>query len=331
MRHFAVAIFACVLLFSAVVHQSSAQTSANQVQHPPGGAFVEVNGSKLWYETEGSGEPLLLIAGGPGAAHYFHPYFSVLADSYRVICFDAFGTGKSDRAQSPREYSFERDVDNVEALRKALGLGKISVLGHSYGGMVAQAYAFKYPNSVNKLILADTLYSAEMWQAGNDSTNYEIQNQFPETWAKVQEIRNMGLHSSSKEHRKASDLSTLGLLYFHDASVAEHLPKDLFHVNLVVMDAIAGDDGDFLVGGDIASLDFRTRLKDLRMPVLVINGRYDRVCFPRFSLKFKQYAPQAELVMFEHSGHLPFIEEPDKFFALLRSFLGAKRETSNQH
>jgi hypothetical protein len=112
--------------------------------HPPGD-YAAVNGVKLWYESEGYGPALVLIAGGPGLSHsYFHPCFSVLATSFRIIYFDAFGTGKSDRAHDLHEYSFSRDVENLEGLRKALGLGKINVLGHSYGGMVAQAYALRW-------------------------------------------------------------------------------------------------------------------------------------------------------------------------------------------
>lgn len=290
------------------------------LQHPPG-AFVEVNGAKLWYESQGSGEPLILIAGGPGLAHYFHPDFSVLADSYRVVCFDAFGRGKSDRAQSPSQYTFERDVEDIEGLRKALHLGKINLLGHSYGGMVAQAYALKYPDAVSKLILVDALYSGEMWQANNDHSNSEIQSQFPEVWEKVQQLRSMGLHSSAKEHQLAYDVP-LGLMYFHDASIAEKLSKNPPDMNPEVYYQIAGDDADFFIGGDIAKLDFRTRLKDLRMPVLIVTGRYDRVAIPRFAIEFKRFAPQAQFVMFERSGHFPFMEEPQPFFDTLRKFLG---------
>lgn len=70
-----------------------------------------------------------------------------MASSVRVISFDAFGRGKSDRAKSASEYTFSRDVADIEGLRVALGLGKIALLGHSYGGMVAQAYALKYLNT----------------------------------------------------------------------------------------------------------------------------------------------------------------------------------------
>jgi proline iminopeptidase len=284
-----------------------------------GGNFAIVNGVKLWYKIEGKGEPLLLIAGGPGMSHsYLYPYFSVLADSYRVVYFDAFGRGKSDRAKSPDEYTFARDVEDIEGICKELNLGKINVFGHSYGGMVAQAYALKYPDSVKRLILANTLFSAEMWQAGNDNCNYEIRNQCPELWEKLQELRAQGLRSSAKEHQEIYYKVPIGLSFFYDASNADKLKLDF---NADVYYAIAGDDADFLQGGDIAKLDFRSQLKNLKMPVLILAGRFDRVVFPRLAIQFKQYAPQVEFVMFEKSGHLPFIEEPNMTFEILRKFL----------
>jgi len=105
MRKTAVAALLLMVLCNVAVAQSSAsQAPSRQVQHLPG-AYVEVNGAKLWCESEGAGEPLLVIAGGPGLDHSsFHPYFSTLSDSFRVFYFDAFGTGKSDRAKSPTEY-----------------------------------------------------------------------------------------------------------------------------------------------------------------------------------------------------------------------------------
>jgi Predicted hydrolases or acyltransferases (alpha/beta hydrolase superfamily) len=293
------------------------QTLPTEIKHPPGD-FLIVNGAKLWYESEGKGEPLLLIAGGPGAAHYFHPYFSSLAYSYRLIYFDAFGRGKSDRAKSPKEYTFKRDVDDIEGLRKALNLGKINLLGHSYGGIVAQAYTLRYSDSVKRLILADTLFSGEMWQANNDSCNYELRNQYPEVWKRIGKLRAQGFQSSAKEHQEAYQLPR-GLLYYYDASSAEKRPQIDF--NPEVYYAIVGDDGDFLIGGDIGKLDFRTELKNLKMPTLILAGRYDRVSQPRFAVQFKRYAPQAQFVMFEKSGHYPFIEETAKMMGILRKFL----------
>jgi proline iminopeptidase len=197
-----------LLLFISAALSSRAQTESTpgSPNRHPKGDYVSVNGARLWYESEGAGPALVLISGGPGISHdYFHPYFSSLANSYRVIYFDALGRGKSDRAKSTKEYTLSRDVEDVEGLRKALGLGRISVLGHSYGGLVAQAYALRFPDSLQRVILVDTLFSAEMWQANNDNSNREIQNQFPEAWEKIQQVRAQGYSSCSKEHQAVSD------------------------------------------------------------------------------------------------------------------------------
>ncbi len=310
--------FTCAICLLCLGVSAHAQTSQAKVKHPPGN-FVVINGAKLWYETEGNGEPLLLIPGGPGTAHdYFHPFFSDLAGCCRIIYFDAFGRGKSDRAKSPAEYTFERDIEDVEGLRRALGLGKINILGHSYGGAVAQAYALKYPESVKRLILANSPFSGEMWQAGQDVFNYEIRNQFPEIWQKVEEVRAEGYHSSEKRHQKAYQLPA-ELLYFYNASNANKVSQEW---NPEVFFAIAGDDANFLIGGDIAKLDFRNQLKSLTMPILILAGRFDRIGLPRYSLQFKNYAPQARFVMFEKSGHYPFIEENAETVRILKEFLG---------
>ena len=77
---------------------------------------------------------------------------------------------------------------------------------------------------------------------------------------------------------------------------------------------MVGKDGDFIVGNDIGNFDFRKQLKDLKMPILIYGGRYDRVAVPWMMDKFKEYCPQAKYVMFEKSGHNPQVEEPEALF-----------------
>jgi proline iminopeptidase len=289
------------------------------VAHPPG-AYAQVNGAKLWYETEGHGEPLVMVPGGPGDSHsVYHPFFSRLADHNRVIYFDAFGVGKSDRARSPKEYTFHRDVEDLEGLRRVLGLTQMNLLGQSFGGMVTQAYALKYPQFVKRLILIDTFYSGQMWQANNQNANNEIRNQYPEVWEELQELRAEGLRSSTPDHQELYDRVPLGLFYFYDASKAKSVPFD--PANDQVYYTIAGNDADFSIGGDIAALDFRADLQKLKMPILILAGRFDRISMPRYAIKFKKYAPQAHFVIMEESGHFPYVEEPDKTFLLLHDFL----------
>jgi proline iminopeptidase len=312
-----------VLACSPAVAQAQVAASGHSTVHPEGD-YVTVNGARLWYESEGSGEPLILVSGGPGISHdYFHPYFSSLRDSYRIIYFDALGRGKSDRAKDLGGYSLARDVEDVEGLRKALGLGKINLLGHSYGGVVAQSYALRFPESLHRLILIDTLFSAEMWQANDDNGNNELRNQFPEAWEKIQQVRAQGFNTCSKEYQDVNDVSP-AFLMFYNASTFEKLMHSDGSVNNDVYCAITGDDADFLVSGDMGKFDFRLDLKKLSMPILILAGRYDRVSIPRWSVQYKRYAPQARFVMFEKSGHFPFIEETDETVRILREFLQKK-------
>jgi len=308
-----------IFLFSFLVFNMQSEIIPQTVDTSTG-AYANVSGAKLWYEIKGSGDPIVLIPGGPGNSHlYLIPWFDKLAKNHRLIYYDAFGRGNSGRAKDSAEYSFKRDVEDLEGLRKALGFDKWTVIGHSYGGMVAQAYALEYPKSVEKLILSDTFYSGEMWQGNDDNSNNEIKNQYPEVWSKLEKLREEGFNSSAPKHQAAYSVPS-GLLYFYNASNADKMTNDS-GFNPQVYYTIVGYDGDFIIGGDVAKLDFRTKLKSLTMPVLIIEGRFDRVAIPRFSVKYKEYAPQAKFVMFEKSGHNPYIEEKNKYFELLNDFL----------
>jgi proline iminopeptidase len=310
------AVLSALFLESARVAAQDAGVSA--------GAYVDVNGARLWYRLEGRGEPLLLIPGGPGNPHdrLVEP-FSRLRDAVTLVYFDPFGRGRSDRARSPDAYSLTRDVEDIEGLRRALNLGPLNVLGHSYGGVVAQAYALKYPTSIRRLILSSTIHSAEMWQEGNNGhSNAEIRNQFPEVWEKLQTIRQAGRLSSDTEYQALiGTIPTRALLYLYDPSNVDAPIPEAMGQNPDVYFQIAGRDADVVLGGDLATFDFRPLLRSIDAPILVTAGRFDRIAPPRWSLQFRQYAPQARFVMFEHSGHFPYREEPEAFFAVLRDFL----------
>lgn len=306
----------CIALLWSCHHTAAMPTE-------PAGDFIVVNGKKLWYRIEGDGPPLLVIPGGPGASHaYLWPHLSRLAKNFKIIWFDAYGRGKSERAKNPTEYTFVREVEEVEGLRQALHLGKTNIYGHSYGGMVAQAYALKYPASVDRLILADTFHSGAMLQSANDNWNFELQNQMPELWDRLQKLRAEKHLSCDPQYQKAEGEIPVSLLYYYDPSNANDPSYGSFDVNLDVYCQLAGPDADVVLGGDLARLDFRSRLKKLTMPTLVLTGRFDRVATPRLAIQFKQFIPQATFVMFERSGHNPFLEEPAKHEAVVKAFLG---------
>src|SRR2546421_1093857 len=128
--------------------------------YPVQEGFVDTNGVLIYYTIVGKGAPLMVVHGGPGASHdYFLPYLLPLARTNKVIFIDERGSGRSERLQDASKYTVENMVEDVEAVRLALGLGKINLLGHSYGGVLAQAYALKYQKNLTHLILGSTFAS----------------------------------------------------------------------------------------------------------------------------------------------------------------------------
>ncbi len=294
----------------------------NKFQHPEG-KYLKVNGANLWVETEGSGDPLFLISGGPGGSHVGLHSFSGLKDSSTLVYIDNYGRGKSEVANDPSDYSMNRDVEDVEGIRKALGYDKINLIGHSYGGMVAQQYAIKYPQHLKHLIIANSFFSGEMWQANDDNSNHEIKTNYPEVWQRLMTVRANGVHSNDQEHIKIYGEVPYGFLYAYnpDKFLKSIDPSYPNNFNTQLYYQLVGDDGDFIIGGDVAKADYRKQLKDLKMPVLIIAGRYDRVSIPVFAVQYKTYCPQAQFEMFEKSGHNPQVEEPEKEFKIIRTFL----------
>lgn len=309
--------FFSLLLFVAIAHAQNYPSSYTD------GKYITVNGAKLYVVIVGKGDPLIIIPGGPGGNHLGYRVFDSLAKDNQIIYFDAFGRGKSDTAKDVKEYTLARDISDIEGLRIALHFDKLNVLGHSYGGVVAQGYALKYPSHVNHLILANTFHSFIMWQKNDNNSNHEIRTNYPEIWDSLMIIREEGAVSSDPKHQELYSKVPYGFLYAYNPenfiSRGSKPYPNPFNSKLYYQ--MVGRDGDFIVGSDIGTFDYRKELKNLKMPVLIYGGRYDRVAVPSMMIKYKQYCPQAKFVMFEKSGHNPQIEEPSKLFPLLESFL----------
>jgi proline iminopeptidase len=287
------------------------------------GKYYTVNGAKLWVVSFGNGDPMFIIPGGPGSSHYPYREFDSLYKTTTLVYFDAFGRGKSDTAKDVKEYTLERDIDDLEGLRIAMHLDKINVLGHSYGGVVAQGYAVKYPQHLKHLILANTFHSFVMWQENDDNSNHEIKENYPEVWDTLMILRNKGYISSDEICQDIYGRVPYGFLYAYNPENfrgrgGKPYPNPY---NTKLYYQMVGKDGDFIVGSDIGNFDYRKKLKDLKMPILIYGGRYDRVAVPSMMVKFKEYCPQAQFMIFEHSGHNPQVEEQQKDFEVIRDFL----------
>lgn len=291
------------------------------VVHPEG-ELVDVGGHRLWVEREGSGDPVLLLAGlGPAGSHVvFHPHFTPLAADHTVIYVDLHGRGRSDHPADLRDVTFDGDVADVAMLVERLGLGPCHVYGFSYGGLVGQALALRHPAAVRTLTLANSLHSAEMWQLNHENLNREIRNQLPETWDRIQELRRAGVPSTDAE-MQAEFAAAAALCRFHDPAKAALLATEPGARNVELYPVFVGDDVDFVVGGEVARLpDFRRLLPRVTVPVQVIAGRYDRALYPALQRQFVDHAPAVKLHVLERSGSFSHVEEPEEVFRLLRTF-----------
>ena len=293
---------------------------ATAISHPPG-RHVAVNGTRLWIEEEGSGHPVLLLAGGPATSHVvFHPAFNALAETHRVIYFDYRGRGRSDPVDDLATITFAGDVADVAELIRSIDLGAVNLYGFSYGGMVAQALALEHPELVKRLVLANTLHSAEMWQRNHENINRELELQYPEVWDRILELRAQGVRSTDPRVQQLYAVHSR-LCRFYDPENAARVSSEPGSKNAALYPIFVGEDVEFFIGGEVARLpDFRPRLHTLRMPTMILAGRWDRALCPRYQLDFARYAPQADFRWMERSGTYAHVEEAEAVMGLLREF-----------
>ncbi|WP_298513524.1 alpha/beta hydrolase [uncultured Kordia sp.] len=285
--------------------------------------FYTIDGYKINVEVKGTGDPIFFLPGGPGNSHdYMQGNFGQYYKTNTVVFFDFLGRGKSDNAKNISEYSVENDVELIEKLRKLLKFKKISLVGHSYGTVPAQAYAIKYKDNVDKMVLINGFHSGAMWQANCDSYNQYAKTHFPEKWKKVDSLRALGYVSSDPEFMKVYGSFPTKYVYYHNTKLKQNTPKYKHRgwANDVYV-AIIGKDGDFDVSGSMIYQDYRKELKNIKAKTLIVAGRYDGVSTPEFAVQYQQFMPQATFVMFEQSAHNPYLEEPEKFYKLFTDFM----------
>jgi proline-specific peptidase len=290
-------------------------------------AFVDANGVLLYTASLGSGPPLVVLHGGPGASHdYFLPYLLPLARRHRLIFLDERGSGKSEKLEDPAGYTIENMVEDVEAVRRALGLAKIDLLGHSYGGALAQAYALKYQSHLSHLILGSTWSSTK---AMNEVLVRMKLKMAPELRRRIDEMEKSGLFGHGKDYEKnryTADYMTAawGEGYFpylyqnrpdpnDDPIAAGNISWDLYR-------QMWGSHGEFVIDGNLSSVEYTDRLATIAVPTLILAGDHDE-CDPELSRAMQAKIAGSKLVVFPKAGHMTFVDQPGMFVKEVESFL----------
>ncbi len=305
----------------------SAAHSAVQNLYPMQEGFVDANRTMIYYKILGRGEPLMIVHGGPGASHdYFLPYLLPLARHNKLIFIDERGSGRSEKLEDPSGYTIENMVEDVESVRQALNLGKITLLGHSYGGALAQAYALKYQRNLSHLILASTWSSTI---ALNQVFVRMKQNMPSELSQRIDKLEADGLYSHGKDYAKnryTNDymVAAWGEGYFpylyHNRPDPNYDPIDNGKMSWDLYKEMWGEHGEFVIDGNLKSVEYTDRLSTIKVPTLILVGDHDE-SDPSMSKVMQEKIAGSKLVIFPTSGHMTFVDQPKMFISSVEEFL----------
>ena len=318
--------FAIAALFCALAASAPAQSAANV--YPQQDGFVDANGVLIYYVEFGKGQPLVILHGGPGADHtYFLPWLLPLARTHRLIFIDERGSGRSERLEDVTQYTIEKMADDVEAVRVALNLGKIDLLGHSCGGVLAETYALKYQQHLNHLILNSTFASTSEMNAVLAREKAQMP---PDKLARLNQLEQAGLFNKGEiwEHgRYSAEYENLawGPGYFPFLYGAR--PDSTYDpatgnapTNWELYRQMWGSDGEFTIDGNLKSVEYVDRLHTLHIPTLILAGDHDE-CDPSLAKEMHEKIAGSKLVIFPNAGHMNFVDQPDLWQKAVNGFL----------
>jgi pimeloyl-ACP methyl ester carboxylesterase len=271
-------------------------------------SFADVDGIRTRYLHTGTGHPLFLIHGVGVSADCFVRNIDALGEEFAVYAPDMLGHGFTDAVDYRGDSPQPRIVRHLGRLAELLGLERYSVLGSSFGALIAALMYFERPERVPSLVLV-----------GSGSVFHP-----PDEQAETLRAALANGTSAMADPTLESCRRRLANVCFDPASVPEEmllvqltsyaLPDRLPAYRATIAGLIAS----------VGSLEHRVyaRLEQIRVPCLVITGREDIRASYRHTEEGCRRIPGAELVMLERCGHLPFLEHPGRFNALVRQFLG---------
>ncbi len=302
--------------------------------------FVNIWGKNIWYDIYGAehSDTLLYLHGGPGASCLdFVNQAKALSGKMRVVIFDQLGVLRSDGIAENESYSMEYQIEMVEEMRKILGIEKWSVLGHSYGGMLAVLYASACPDSVHKIILecpslwfedsarSTAEYLSEHIHSLNDGEAVKLWEKvrFADYQDKTEVVWDLSallgyvtdmelrfyLHGITlEEYEMSMDTSDIANEMWSKGE--QHLKK------LLETPAAGSAQKRVLMTDDLLPL-----IPKIAAPMLLINGKYDPACSKHQIEYIMNSAQNVTQAVFEDSGHFPRLEEAEKYTNTVLSFL----------
>lgn len=258
---------------------------------------------------------VFLLHGGPGGDHLrFKQHSSELQDVAQLVFIDHRGCGRSKKTKQT-EYSLENNIEDIEALRKHLGLNKICVLGTSYGGIVAQGYAIRYPQHVDKLILVVT---APSYRAFDEAKQILQERGTP---AQIKIVTHLWDGSFKNTKHLEKYFQIMEPLYSLTAKNKKK-GKSSFHNKHTVWSHEALNEG---FGNFLRKYDFVPELKKIKCPTLILAGKHDWICPPSQSKIIAQHIPHSILKIFKNSSHAVAVDAHKDYIKSIKQFLLTKK------
>lgn len=266
---------------------------------------LTINDTELHCQLRGEGEPLLAMHGGLGLDHaYLLPYLARLEQRRRVIYYDHRGNGNSAPPEDWSTVTFDALTVDADALRAHVAGGPTALFGHSFGGFIALHYALRYGENLTGLVLCAT--------ASNLADHAPV---MPASMTPAQQTAFGAMFSAPMQNDaewRRHWATVLPMYFYADASeVIAALDE------FTTYRAAAWNRGRELLAG----YNLKDRLSEIQTPVLILSGKHDFILPPAYAEDLHRSLPNSELVVFENSGHFPFIEEPDKFIDTLSNWL----------
>jgi proline iminopeptidase len=277
--------------------------------------FIEVPDGKVWYQTVGEGEPLMLLHGGPGATStYLEALMALADDGNQVVRYDQLGSGQSDQPGDPSLWTVDHFVEELDVVRTALGFEKLHLLGQSWGSFLALEYALRYPHFLQTMTLYSGAASTLQCFDGMNSLRHQLS---PRT------VATMARYEAAEEYENPEYLAAVQILLDRHLCRVQPWPDELTrsmeNMGAAVYNTMWGPN-EFTLTGNLASWDRRDRLGEIDIPTLIVCGRYDEV-IPECSETMHAGIHNSRLRIFENSSHLCHMEEPESFFPLFTGFL----------
>lgn len=276
--------------------------------------LLNVNGTTLYVKEMGKGSPIIVVHGGPGLNHsYFFPHINALAKKHRLIFYDQRACGNSSGNLDSTQMTLQLFVEDIEAIRSSLNLGRITILAHSWGGLVAMNYASKYSHNISSLILSNSV--SPKFGEFEKETNQRLKVRIPQedSILRTEILKSAEFKSGNLEAYTRLFKLSFKPSFYYGSSLKKFqllLPPDFLNKRKVL----------FYMSKELSAYDFYESLKNISCNTLIIHGDYDGMPLD-LSKKIHTNIANSKLEIIKNAGHFPFVDKPKEYVNVITQFL----------